>query len=361
MTARSLACWLAFAVAAFAQDLAPLPEWQEADLAALKKNARSTKGDKGSKSDKKAEKDAAVEPAALIPGVALLTDERPPEEAGEPKPEPMAYEAPAPGEISDQPVPQVSEEFWSAYFAERPASFLLDPQKLLSPAVAEQRLNFLKYHAGDSSIDLFVYVFDGPQEIPGEVRAEELVERFFSAGRPAAVVLYFLGSPDRSELMLSPAITDAISPLEQRRTLQSSVTSAMEKSHPAEQLEAFTLQLSIRLYWMERVMNGGPEATPAVAATPVEPRTEKDERKERLLAMARPWALPAGAGAGGLLLLFLLRLWWKARAKFRFPEFDVEPRLGGDHAAGVGAVISFSSPALPPGRQREMPDYLRRM
>ena len=90
MTARSLVCWLAFAVAAFAQDLAPLPEWQEADLAALKKSARSTKGDKGSKSDKKAEKDAAVEPPALIPGVAQLTAQRPPEEAREPKPEPKA-------------------------------------------------------------------------------------------------------------------------------------------------------------------------------------------------------------------------------------------------------------------------------
>jgi hypothetical protein len=54
--------------------------------------------------------------------------------------------------------------------------------------------------------------------------------------------------------------------------------------------------------------------------------------------------------------------WWlRRRARYRFPELDVEPRLGGAHAAGVGAVISFASAALPPASQRDqVPDYLRR-
>ena len=51
----------------------------------------------------------------------------------------------------------------------------------------------------------------------------------------------------------------------------------------------------------------------------------------------------------------------RRRARYRFPEFEVEPRLGGPHAAGVGAVISFGRAAPSPAFQREqMPEYLRR-
>jgi len=362
--ARVSACWLALATVLAAQEAPPLPEWRADDLAALKPAYKASKPAKNAKKGKAADEEKPAEPAVppLIPGAELLTGERPLEEAGEPISEPMAYVAPAPGEISDEARPPVPESFWGAYFAERPKTFLVDPQKLLSPSAATARLEFLNYHAGDSSIDLFVYLFDGPQEIPGEVRAEELIERCFATGRPAAVVFYYLGAPERAQWMLSPSIAEVISPAEQRRTLQSVIAGAAEKTHPAEQLEAFTLQMSIRLYWMERVMKGGAEAAVETAAPAASvAKEEKDDRKARLLAMARPWAMPAGAGAGGVLLLVLLGVAWKARARYRFPEFDVEPRLGGDHAAGIGAVISFSSPTLPPGRQRELPDYLRRM
>ncbi len=62
-----------------------------------------------------------------------------------------------------------------------------------------------------------------------------------------------------------------------------------------------------------------------------------------------------------LLLAWSAIMWWKVSARFLFPEFEVEPRLGGSHAAGIGAVISFSSAAIPPARQRDqVPDYMRR-
>lgn len=67
------------------------------------------------------------------------------------------------------------------------------------------------------------------------------------------------------------------------------------------------------------------------------------------------------AGFGGTLVLCSALMWWRRRARFRFPEFEVEPRLGGSHAAGIGAVISFGSAAIPPAMQREqLPDYMRR-
>src|SRR5690606_30151052 len=82
--------------------------------------------------------------------------------------------------------------------------------------------------------------------------------------RPAAVVYYYLGAPQRSVMYLSPSLTDAVSVAEQRRALQSSVMQAFSSAEPAGQLEAFSVQMSIRLYWMERMMASQTE----VAAVP---------------------------------------------------------------------------------------------
>jgi hypothetical protein len=337
----SLLVFAVLSTFAIAQEAA-LPEWDEPDRAAVKK------GEKG----------------GFFPGSFLLTDERPWVQANEPQPEPLAVPAPSPDEIAGdrQPVNEVPESFWATYFAQRPDGFLVDPQKLLKPEQQAKRLQFLKDHAGDSTIDFYLYVFDGSQAIPGEVRSEELIERCFQSGRPAAVVFYFLGSPERTELQLSPAIADVVSPLEQRRSLQSSVALAIEKSGQVEQLEAFCQQMSIRLYWVERLMKGGSENVVTLATPPdVTAKKQTSERKEKLLALTRQWGPQVGAAAGALSLLVSLRLLWKAKRKYRFPEFDVEPRLGGEHAAGIGAVISFASAALPPGGQREQkPEYLHR-
>ncbi len=85
-----------------------------------------------------------------------------------------------------------------------------------------------------------------------------------------------------------------------------------------------------------------------------------------ILSVALPdWIKQGGMVAvavfGGLLVLWFAVAWWRGRARFRFPEFEVEPRLGGSHAAGIGAVISFGSSAVPPAMQRNrVPDYMRR-
>ncbi len=309
-----------------------------------------------------------LESAGWIAGGVLLTDEPVPDD---PQPQAAAelkVEQPTAEEIAPEPVPspEIAEKFLPAYFAERPKSFLIDPQGLLSQADYHDRLSFLNYHTSDSSIDLFVYVIGGNQEIPSEVREEEMIERFFSKGRPAAIVYYYLGAPQRSVVYLSPSLTDAVSAAEQKRALASSVMQAFEKIHPSEQLEAFLVQMSIRIYWMERMIGGEAHAGNDLAAfSSKSPATAKEAGKnaklEWALGLARKFALPAGVTAASLLVAIIMNFWLKRRARYHFPDFDVEPRLGGAHAAGVGAVISFASAAVPPASQRDqVPDYLRR-
>ena len=203
---------------------------------------------------------ADLQAAGWVPGAILLSGDPVPDEPAKPAAEPLQVEQPKPGEIAEdlKPSSAIDEKFLPAYFAERPKNFLIDPQGLLSPSDYRDRLSFLNYHASDSSIDLFVYVIGGEQDIPGEVREEEMSERFFAEGRPAAIVYYYLGAPQRSVVYLSPSITDAISAAEQRRALESSVMQAFEKTQPAEQIEKFLVQMSIRIYWMERMIAGEP-------------------------------------------------------------------------------------------------------
>jgi hypothetical protein len=316
----------------------PLPVWQEGERAAL-------------------------EESGWVPGGILLTEE--PLE-GEAAVEALVMEPPNPEEIavSPEPPPEIEERYLNAYFERRPERFLVDPQGLLSPKDFSERLGFLDYHASDSTIDLFVYLIGGDQDIPSAVREEEVIERFFGSGRPAMLVYYYLGAPQRSVVYLSPSITDSISSPEQNRALESSVLQALEKTDPAEQFEKFLIQMSIRIYWMERVLSGEPEpasAEPAARSGAAENHRKDSTALDWLREVTSPFVLPGLVLGAILFVAFGFSLWLRRQARYRFPEFEVEPRLGGAHAAGVGAVISFASASLPPASQRDqVPEYLRR-
>lgn len=300
-----------------------------------------------------------------IAGGCLLNFEPLPEEV---ELAPIEIEQATPEEIASVPANEtrVSEGHLSAYFAERPEGFLVDPQGLLTVEEKKDLDAFLDYHAGDSSIDMHIYIFGAEQEIPGDVREEEIVERLYSVGKPAVVIYYYLGAPQRSVMYLSPVLTDAVSAAEQRRALESSVMQAFASVAGVGQLQGFLVQMSIRIYWMERMAEGTAVETMEVIPDGEGVRKFHQKKAIEKIPVALPdWAEIAGialaAICGGVILLWGFAMWWKSRARFVFPELDVEPRLGGNHAAGIGAVISFSSSAVPPARQRDqVPDYMRR-
>ncbi len=333
LTGIGLAVWI-FGSIASARTEAPLPAWEE--------SARKTQEKNG-----------------WLPGARILTDDAETDPQQADIPTPLEEIKPAAGELTENPAPAVAipEKFLAAYFGARPENYLIDPQKLLDQRSTRERLKFLQGHASDSAIDLYIYIFNKDQEIPGEVREEELVERFFTQGRPAMVVYYYLGAPQQAMLHLSPTLTERVPAALQRQTLQSAVMQAMEKSNPQDQLEAFSVQLAIRSYWMERLIGGG-TADEALAtgqmrpSKPVKKPVSLADKWTELRPVAEPLALPCLLLAGTLALALGIGAWLRWRATYRFPELVVEPRLDGDHAAGVGAVIGFSRADLPPPAQR---------
>ncbi|MGJ8642194.1 MAG: hypothetical protein ACSHX9_02205 [Luteolibacter sp.] len=282
---------------------------------------------------------------------------------------PLNVEEPTEAEIAEEEKDddEVPEEYLTQYFADKPSTHVVDPQNLMDTRQQKDLEAFIDYHGNDSSIDMYVYVFGANQRIPSEVREEEVVERLYSVGKPAVIIYYYLGAPQRAALYLSPILTDAVSAAEQRRALDSSVMKAFVTSKVFDQLESFLVQMSIRIYWMERMIEGTADET--MEAIPEEvsnlPSGINEDASEAEIEIPA-WMKMAGAVAvatcGGLMVIWSFVMWWMSRLRFRFPEFEVEQRLGGNHAAGIGAVISFSSSAVPPARQRDqVPDYMRRM
>ncbi len=295
-----------------------------------------------------------------IAGSILLSDDPLPEDGALIAEEPTAEELAEP----QTPPGMIHQKYLTAYFGERPKSFLVDPQGLLSEADQRSREAFLSYHAADSAIDLFVYIFGQDQQIPDDVREEEITERFFTEGKPAVVVFYYLGMPQRTTFYISPRLTGAVSYAEQRRAFESALMMAFQTVDPAKQLEAFMLQMSIRVYWIEQLLGIGEKqiSDPSITMPVVSPaKVAKPNFIKTQIALLVPYLWQIAAAVVVLIACSGAIYWRRARMTFCFPEFEVEPRLGGAHAAGIGAVISFSNRAQPPASQRnQVPDYLRR-
>lgn len=243
----------------------------------------------------------------------------------------------------------------AVYWKDRPKQFLIDPQGLLAREDSQELIKFLNYHSSDSAIDLVVFLFEGDQRLPEGSATEEAVGRWYGKGKPTVVLQYFMGQPKRARWFMSPALAEVMTPEEQAYALRALVEQAETDVSPGEQLEKFLIHLSIRIGRIERKMRHSPEAdgellghAEPVVAEAAPPRS----RREEILAMAKPYLLPAVGGVFGLVLLVLLRIYFKRRARYEFPDLEVEPRLGGRHAAGIGAVLSFAQATVSPNAQK---------
>ncbi|NWK57356.1 hypothetical protein HW115_17180 [Verrucomicrobiaceae bacterium N1E253] len=264
-----------------------------------------------------------------------------------------------------EPVP---DQFLSSYFSAAPESYLIDPQRLFSNQETLDREGYLKYYADESEIDVRVYMFDAHQEIPAPYTLGRLVEGTFVDGPLTAVVFYYLGQPERSELLFGGEGAAEVSNEELCKILESAKIKALEKSDASTQMESFLIQLSISTYWMEQDIL---ERTKQVA----EARGALDESKgdteeagetEGTFELIQPYLWYGIMGLGGVALtlvslLLIVRLWLRSR-RYHFPVLDIPKRLGADYAAGVGSVIGFHNKTDSPSSQRDqIPDYLTRL
>ncbi len=266
----------------------------------------------------------------------------------------------------------ISKEALLEYFAKKPKQELIDPQGLLSRQAYTDREAFLTYHRRDSNIPIFIYLFDGPQEVPVGYDVEGQLKSQLAGQGPALLAYYFLGRPDKSKVAMSPSLRQSLSLLEYQRILESAISEASEKSDPIDQLEGFSVQLSIRMYWIERAMREAAESEatlpglstvlPSIQAKNVTAKPE--QKKQKVIFLLKQYRSHIAAGA--IILLAGIAGWFarklnQKKKRYYLPESDLHRRLDAPYAAGVGAVLHFRSPQIPPSSQREqVPDYIQR-
>ena len=281
--------------------------------------------------------------------------------------EPAVREIPEKKPVGEEWPTKISEKFLSRYFHHAPKAFLVDPQDLLTDQQKQEREKFLNDHANDSGFDLYVYLFDTKQEIPVGESLQGVVLDHFADKESTAVVFYFMGDPQRSELAFSEDLSGEIYLGNMRDLMKLSIEEAMESEESLAQLEFFSGQLARSLSGLEKKLKED-----GVLDTPLRGTGEKEE--EKLGSLASLWhdfrenseaflavvVLVSLAFSVGL-LVFLRYLVNRNRA-FVFPDAQGSSLLGAPHAPGVGSVISYHNRTQPPSLQRNnYPDYLQRM
>jgi hypothetical protein len=261
-------------------------------------------------------------------------------------------ELPDPLLLNQQEPMEIPEAELERYFSARPSAFLVDPQSMLTSQESADMTHLLSYHESDSKVNFYVYVFGSQQSLPSHIDAAQLLSAFFAESGPTVLLFYHMGEPARSEIFLSQELYRAVGQAEKVRALQSAVNSARCKSQPLDQLEAFCLQLSNRIYWMEKAYMAG-----VVAPIEVDEKHSIEPIHRTYFVALREWwrewqfrvilslAILAVAGLAGL--------WRRQRRRYRLLTFPAPPRMGAPHGAGVGASISFASNHLPPASQRK--------
>ena len=327
------------------EEEAVLPQWTDEDLADL-------------------EEGTYVPGSSIMGSVALerlFSENRDPIEF-----EPELMEIPE--EVPEEWPTTIEESFFFSYFGSPPANYLVDPQKLLTTQERRDREGFLAYHARDSGIDVYLYLFDAKQEIPDGESIEQVMAEHLKGRGHCVVVFYFLGIPEKTQMAMSPVIMETIPTEVRQNALVRSVEEALDRTESVAQIESFTVQLSIRLYWMEKELGDvtQPEASVLHPLGAEEIPEEKVSSYSWAALTSSPRFQLAASGIAILVITVVTAFigkWFAERKRiYVFPESEGNLLLQAPHAAGVGAVIAYASPSLPPAVQRdEVPDYLQRM
>ncbi len=303
-----------------------------------------------------------LENGDLVPGASLLVES----EEARPLLDPSDAGA---GELTQQPrfeLPSSPQEipakYLAKYFQSSSTSYLVDPQRLLTMQETQDREGFLNFHAKASDIDIRLYLFDTQQVIPASHSLERLVAERYTESPLTCVVFSFMGDPSRTMLAFGGKGAEQVTLLEQRRILDHARIKSLKPSDGSAQIEAFVVQLSIHLYWLEKSFKGA-ELKAVSALTSQLPSSNSGRTLSAVgfYVSHKPLLLYFLVGVSGAFIAAAALVWmwvlWRKNRTYQFPVVELPRRLGADYGAGVGAVLGFKDSVGSPSNQRDqVPD-----
>ena len=243
----------------------------------------------------------------------------------------------------------ISPEFLQAASEALRAEYLIDPDVLVPEMIHLQMMRFLDFHASDARIKLYVLVIDADKKIPANADLERLASGSLVKG-DACLLVYPLKEPWRARMFMSKSIIEQTSSSYLSETTRSCLVQAMNSSDPYDQLQSYGMELSTRLFWLQKALKLA--SPPATQQTLSEFAPEISERALGLAAASAPTAespylwwtasLCFLAAAGGT--VGFMRKRWQRRKKhplvWILPEPEPKTRLGGTFSGG-GAMTHW--------------------
>ncbi|MCB1061519.1 MAG: hypothetical protein KDN20_01200 [Verrucomicrobiae bacterium] len=275
-------------------------------------------------------------------------------------------------EVYSHELPEVEGNLKDDYFALRPVSvggtggvgeksFLVDPQQLLTEQKSHDIERFLEYHAEEAEFDICLLLFGGDQKIPADISLEQKHQEWFGQD-PVVTVAYFLEHPELTQVVYGQQVKQRLPAVVFDRIFQSCVREAQVAETAFDQVERFAIELSIRLYWMAKLLER--QSAGETIASTQESLSEPDwqelaaESEGAVVAssnsgaarvteklMDLPWLLMS-LGTGFLSCLIGGGWWWWRRDSLAgkpvlFPDLEMPSRLGGVYSGGGYVGISF--------------------
>ena len=149
--------------------------------------------------------------------------------------------------------PDIAGQLRDEYFALRPVEYLVDPQELLTEQKSNDVRRFLEYHAEEAEFDIYLLIFAEPQEIPEEISLAQRHVDWFE-DEPAVTVAYFMEAPERTVIEFNETLRSRLPVAVFQRIFQSCIREAQVSQNPSDQVERLAIELSIRLYWMAKLL-----------------------------------------------------------------------------------------------------------
>lgn len=244
------------------------------------------------------------------------------------------------------PTQTVSQEFLRQA-AEAPADVcFLDPGKVLRPAFRDDLTRFVESHARDARIKMYVLVLDSGQKLPAHVNLGGIAQGALE-NTEGCLLVYPSGDPWRARMFMSRRVSAAVPASDLAEVLNDARRDALQGMSHEEQMHRMLVRLSIRLFWLERLLDKPQEtiaraiAAPAEVAALPEIGPAAQESGEGATPVSWRWVAAAFAAA--------LAAWagWRWRTyRLRHYEWvlptppDVKPRLGAPHCAS-GIWMSY--------------------
>lgn len=271
-------------------------------------------------------------------------------------------------EVYAHELPPVEGELRDQYFERTPEYHLVDPQQLLTEQKSHDIERFLEYHADEARFDICLMLFGGTQEIPKDIDLAQKHQEWFN-NLPVVSVAYFLEHPERTTILYSDEVKSKLSPAVFEDIFKSCVREAQVAETAFDQVERFAIELSIRLYWLDKLLErqaageviastaeelGRPEWQNLGGTVELEPEAGEPSRSAEIASrlLELPWLW---LGLGAMMFSGILGSgwwWWRrdslAAKPVLFPDVEMPSRLGGVYSGGGYVGISFDvSPGNP--------------